>query len=154
MSPSEKQDLLETIDASERIDKLLRELATQIEPLTFAGVGTAIIDAMSALRIPPQLLLLSGAWVFVFSLAVTRITRQWRFAAISKVHRGESVAVSSLTGTKTLFRFRHDADLVWVSSRRLRWKGTWYRRVETPTGKGLIPDEHVNYMLDAYLGAE
>jgi len=33
MSPSEKQDLLETIDASERIDKLLRELATQIEVL-------------------------------------------------------------------------------------------------------------------------
>ncbi|MGH6737017.1 MAG: endopeptidase La [Methyloceanibacter sp.] len=33
MSPAEKQDLLETFDVSERIDKLLRELAKQIEVL-------------------------------------------------------------------------------------------------------------------------
>jgi ATP-dependent Lon protease len=33
MAPSEKQDLLETFDVSERIDKLLREMAKQIEVL-------------------------------------------------------------------------------------------------------------------------
>ena len=33
MSPAEKQDLLETFDISERIDKLLREIAKQIEVL-------------------------------------------------------------------------------------------------------------------------
>lgn len=143
---------LESVDNS--IDLELWEYtATEVvaAPLTFANVGTALFDALGSLRIPTRLLILSGAWVFVFSLAVARLTKPWWFGTVSNVARGDSATVLRRAKGPVRFRFRHDADLIWISARRTWRGGTWYRRVETPAGKGLVQADRVVPMLEAYL---
>ncbi len=143
---------LESVDNS--IDLELWDYTATEEvaaPLTFANVGTALFDALGSLRIPTRLLILSGAWVFVFSLAVARLTKPWWFGTVSNVSRGDSALVLRSARGPVRFRFRHDADLIWISARRTWRGGTWYRRVETPAGNGLVQADQVVPMLDAYL---
>ena len=54
ISPPEKQSLLETFDVSKRIDKLLRELAQQIEVLRPAAPGLSNRNIAERLVISPR----------------------------------------------------------------------------------------------------
>ncbi|MEZ5341382.1 MAG: Ig-like domain-containing protein [Acidimicrobiales bacterium] len=124
------------------------------EEMSFADAGAAILDAIRALRIPSRLVLLSGAWVMLFSFIFARIVRPWKYAVVTNVDRESTATVAPRRDGKGAFNLRHDADLVWVSNKRIRRRGTWFRKVETPTGIGLIRDDQVTDMVNAYLGTD
>ena len=144
-----------TPTAQSLVDFDIPEPEVQVVPpaaVSIRGLAPLIMQAIRALQLPTQLVTIAGVWLAFFVLGIARFQKRPTIHVVNNVDRFETVPVYATDMSKEIFRLRYDADLVYARGRRVRRKGTWYRRIESPAGPGLVEDRYLTDMAEGYLG--